>query len=138
MLTNYFKIAWRNLLKSKWYSSINIIGLATGMAVALLIGLWIWDELSFDKYHPNHGRLAQVMTTQTFNGETGTGPAVAIPMGIELRSKNYGDFRKVSLASWNFDHILAVDDKKISQSGMWVQSEFPGMLSLKSEMGRQD
>ena len=138
MLTNYFKIAWRNLLKSKWYSSINIIGLATGMAVALLIGLWIWDELSFDKYHPNHGRLAQVMTTQTFNGETGTGPAVAIPMGIELRSKNYAEFRKVSLASWNFDHILAVDDKKISQSGMWVQSEFPGMLSLKMEMGRQD
>jgi hypothetical protein len=46
MLKNYFKIAWRNLQKSKVYSAINIIGLATGMAVALLIGLWIWDEIS--------------------------------------------------------------------------------------------
>ena len=48
MIKNYFKIAWRNLLKSKAYSAINILGLATGMAVAMLIGLWIWDELSFD------------------------------------------------------------------------------------------
>ena len=81
MLKNYFTVAWRNLLKSKAYSAINIIGLATGMAVAILIALWIWDELSFNHYHSNHQQLAQVMTTQTFNGETGTGQAVAMPLG---------------------------------------------------------
>ena len=70
MIKNYFKIAWRNLLKNKVYSFINITGLATGMAIALLIGLWIWDELSFDKYHKNHDRLAQVMLNQTMKGET--------------------------------------------------------------------
>src|SRR5687768_9935834 len=43
MLKNYFKIAWRNLIKSKGYSALNIGGLAVGMAVALLIGLWIYD-----------------------------------------------------------------------------------------------
>ena len=84
MLKNYFTVAWRNLLKSKAYSAINIIGLATGMAVAILIALWIWDELSFNHYHTNHEQLAQVMTTQTFNGETGTGQAVALPLGQEL------------------------------------------------------
>ena len=63
MIKNYFKIAWRNLIKSKGYSSINIIGLATGMAVALLIGLWIWDEISYNKYFPQHAKLAQLMTT---------------------------------------------------------------------------
>jgi len=57
MLKNYLKTAWRNLLKSKLYSSINIIGLATGMAVAMLIGLWIYDELSFDKSHTNYDRI---------------------------------------------------------------------------------
>lgn len=131
MIRNYFKVAWRNLLKSKWYSSINIIGLATGMAVALLIGLWIWDELSFDKYHRNYERLGQLMTTQTFNENTGTGPAVSIAMGTELRTKHTSDFKYVSLNSWNFDHILAVGDKKISSSGMWAQPEFPTMLTLK-------
>jgi len=138
MLRNYFKTAWRNLIRNKGYSAINIIGLATGMAVALLIGLWIWDELSFDKYHSNHARLAQVMTTQTFNDETGTGQAVSLPMGIELRNNHRDDFKYVSLASWNFDHILAVGDKKISKSGMWVQPEFPEMLTLKMIMGSRN
>src|SRR5687767_11754609 len=47
MYKSYFKIGWRNLLRNKGYSVINIGGLATGMAVAILIGLWIYDELSF-------------------------------------------------------------------------------------------
>lgn len=138
MLKNYLKIAWRNLIKSKWYSSINIIGLATGMAVALLIGLWIWDELSYNKYHGNYDKIAQLKTTQTYNGQTGTGSAVSQPISIELRTKHTSDFKYVTLASWNFEHILAVADKKLTQSGMWVQPEFPAMLTLKMLRGRMD
>jgi putative ABC transport system permease protein len=138
MFRNYFKIALRNIRKSPGYSSINILGLAVGMAVAILIGLWIWDELSFDKSHENYGRLAQVMTTQTFNGEIGTGQAVAIPMAAELRSKYKNDFKYVALTSWNFEHILAVGDKKISHSGMWVQPDFPEMFSLKMLKGKRN
>ncbi len=130
MLKNYFVIAWRNLLKSKIYSAINIVGLATGMAVAILIALWIWDELSFDNYYKNHQEIAQVMTTQTFNGQTGTGEAVAEPLGNELRTKYGSDFKAVSMASWNFGHILAAGEKKISASGMWVEPVFPTMFSL--------
>jgi putative ABC transport system permease protein len=50
MFKNYLKIAWRNLIKNKGYSAINIGGLALGMAVALIIGLWIQDELSNNSY----------------------------------------------------------------------------------------
>ncbi len=135
MLKNYFKIAWRNMLKSKVYSLINIIGLAIGMTVALLIALWIRDELTFDQYHKNHTQLAQVMTTQTFNGETGTGQAVAMPLGNELRTKYAADFKHVSMASWNFGHILATGDKKISKEGMWVEPIFPEMFSLQMIKG---
>jgi len=135
MFKNYFTIAWRNLLKSKVYSAINIIGLATGMAVAILIALWIWDELSFNTYHKNHRTIAQVMTTQTFNGHTGTGPAVAMPLGTELRNKYGSDFKAVGMASWNFGHTLGVGDKKISSSGMWVDPVFPTMFSLKMLKG---
>jgi putative ABC transport system permease protein len=135
MLKNYITIAWRNLLKSKAYSAINIIGLATGMAVAILIALWIWDELSFNTYHKNHSTLAQVMTTQTFNGETGTGQAVAEPLGNELRTKYGSDFKAVSMSSWNFGHTLAAGEKKISSSGMWVEPVFPVMFSLNMLKG---
>ena len=64
MLKNYLHIAWRNLLKNRTSSIINITGLATGMAIALIIGLWIADELSFDHYHSNHSRLAKGMIIQ--------------------------------------------------------------------------
>ncbi|HMH34733.1 MAG TPA: ABC transporter permease [Puia sp.] len=64
MFKNYFKIAWRNLLRNKISSFINIGGLAMGMSVAILIGLWIYDELSFNKYHQNYDHITQVMTRQ--------------------------------------------------------------------------
>ena len=55
------KITWRNLLRNKTSSFINIGGLTVGMTVAMLIGLWVYDELSFNSYHQNHERIAQVM-----------------------------------------------------------------------------
>jgi len=59
MYRNYFKVGWRNLSKNKGYSFINIGGLAVGMAVAILIGLWVYDELSFNKKFENHENLCQ-------------------------------------------------------------------------------
>ncbi len=134
MIKNYFKIAWRNLIKNKGYSAINIGGLAVGMAVALLIGLWIWDELSFDHYHDNHSRLARLMTTQTFDGETSTYPNISVPLEQELRTKHASDYKRLSL-TWNSTNILAVGDKKISQPGIWAQPDLPEMLTLKMNKG---
>lgn len=120
------------MLKSKFYSIINILGLAAGMAVAILIALWIWDELTYDKYHINHERLAQVMTTYTdVEGKKQTGPAVCMPIGEELHNKFGSDFKNISMTSWNFSHVLAVDEKKISSNGMWVESNFPSMFTVR-------
>lgn len=135
MFQNYIKIALRNLRQNKGFSFINIFGLSVGMAVAMLIGLWIYDELSFDTCHENYETLGQVMTTQTFNGETGTGQAVAIPLSEELKIKYPKDFRKVAMASWNFGHIIAYGENKFSKDGMWVQPELPEMLTLKMLKG---
>ncbi len=100
MLQSYFKIAWRSLVKNRMFSVINILGLATGMAVAMLIGLWIWDEISFNNYHVNHRELAQIMSTSySEKNEAGTGSAVAMPLGDELREKYAADFKYVSMAS---------------------------------------
>ena len=105
-------------------------GLATGMAVALLVGLWIWDELSFNSNHQNHSQLAQVMLSQTSKGETYTGETVAMPLGEALRNNHSGDFKYVSLTSWNNDHILAVGNNKLPGAGRWVQPDFPEMFTL--------
>jgi putative ABC transport system permease protein len=136
MFKNYLKIAWRNLIKNKIYSVINILGLATGMAVALLIALWIWDEVTFNDYHTNHKHLVQVMTTFFDDkGKAETGQAVAMPLGEELRTKYASDFKNVSMASWNFGHVLAVGETKITGQGMWVEANFPSMFSLKMKAG---
>ncbi len=70
MIKNYFKIAWRNLLKNKVYSFINIFGLAIGMAVTIMITLWVIDELNFNRFFENHDQIAQVYQSQTSNGNT--------------------------------------------------------------------
>lgn len=134
MIRNYLKIAWRNLVKNKVHSAINIVGLSVGMAIAMLIGLWIWDELSFDKYHKNYDRIGQVMVTQTANGETPTFGATVVPLSNELRTKYAGDFKLTALI-WEGTHILAVGDKKISQNGMWAEPAMPTILSLNMVKG---
>src|SRR5476649_1879677 len=119
MIKNYLKIAWRNLIKNKVSSLINIGGLAVGMAVAMLIGLWIWDEVSYDKYHRNYESIGQIMTTQTSNGQTVTFGTTVVPLGNELRTKYGNNFKLTALASGGM-HLLAAGEKKISQQGLWA------------------
>ncbi|HSF45157.1 MAG TPA: ABC transporter permease, partial [Chitinophagaceae bacterium] len=138
MLVNYFKIAWRNLVKSKGYSLINIGGLAVGMAVAMLIGLWIWDELSYDKYHKNYDTIARVMQHQTFNGEIGTQNSNPAVLSAEIRRRYGSDFKHVIQSSWNFQHTLAVGDKKLLKSGSYFEDGIADMLSLKILKGTKD
>ena len=57
MIKNYVKIAWRNLVKNKAYSFINITGLAIGLSCFLLIALYVMDELSYDRFYPNADRI---------------------------------------------------------------------------------
>lgn len=130
MITSYVKIGWRNLIKNKLQSVINIVGLATGMAVALLAGLWIWDEISFDSYFKNRNRLAQVMVNQTEKGETYTDESIAMPVGEALRSKYPQEFKHISLASYSGDYVVVEGDKRFARKGMWVQPDFTQMFTL--------
>lgn len=135
MIKNYFKVAWRNLIKSKGYSAINIGGLAVGMAVAMLIGLWVYDELTFDKYHQNYDRIAQVMQHANFNGKVETQVANPALMGPELRSKYGSDFKYVVQSSWTGGHLLSVGDKHITKVGNYFDAQAPDMLTLKMLKG---
>ncbi len=87
MIKNYLKIAWRNMLHNKVYSALNIVGLATGMAVALLIGLWVFNQYSYDRFLPGYEQayVVKVNYTNQHDG-THTQDAVPIPLADVLRS----------------------------------------------------
>jgi putative ABC transport system permease protein len=131
MLKNYIRIAWKNLLKNKTSSVINLGGLAIGMSVAMLIGLWVWDELSFDKYHANYDRIAQVIEQQTENGGISTFEAMPFPMGRELQTEYGGDFKHVVMSSYPDEHILANGKDNFSEEGIYMDIEALQMFSLK-------
>jgi ABC-type antimicrobial peptide transport system permease subunit len=135
MIQNYFRIAWRNLVKNKLHSFINITGLAAGMAVATLIGLWIWDEGSFDRYHLNYDSIAQVMLNTNTNGVIQTKAGVPIPLGDELKN-NYGShFKYIVLSSHTNSHVLATKDRQLSKKGNFMEPSAPEMLTLKMLKG---
>ena len=104
-------------MHNKTTSFINISGLAVGMSVALLIGLWVYDELSFNRNFDHYDRIAQVVQNNTMNGEVGTGFNVPHPMGDALRKSYGGDFTGIMMSSWNGDHILSFGEKKLTILG---------------------
>ena len=86
MLKSYLKIALRNLKRQKLYSSINILGLATGFTCAILILLWVQDELSYDRFNPNASVLYRVNWDYKENGDEGVGPGTPPPLAAKLVS----------------------------------------------------
>lgn len=130
MIKSYFKIALRNLLKNKGYTFINVAGLASGMAVALLIGLWVWDELTYNQYHKNYDRLAQVWQHNVYNGVKGSQVSNPYLMAEEIRNNFGSDFKYVLQSTWNFGRVLTVGEKKFNKSGMYWEPQVIDMLSI--------
>ncbi len=69
MIKNYLKVAWRNLVRNKAFSAINILGLSLGLTCSMLIMLWIQDERSVDAFHKNGKQLYQVYERWIANGK---------------------------------------------------------------------
>jgi putative ABC transport system permease protein len=126
MLRNFFQIAWRQLQKRKFYTLINVTGLAIGMACCLVITLYVKHELSYDRYHANSDRIYRVL--QTFrsipDGQKAPPPTPQdfqfwgnAPVGPALQS-DFPQIEKVvrfmSPSSW----LMQVGDKRIQQGNM--------------------
>ena len=85
MIKNYFKIAWRNLIRNKAFSAINILGLALGMACSLIIMLWVQDERNVDGFHANGKQLYQVYERSFSDGKVGAGYSTQGLLAQELK-----------------------------------------------------
>ena len=134
MYKSYFKIGWRNLLKNKSYSLINISGLAIGLAVAIVIGLWVFDELSFNKSFKNYSRIANVYHHLTFGSDTFTESGAPPLFAVELKN-NFAEFESVALTSYQVDHLISYEETKFSKPGLFVEPQFLEMFSLKMLRG---
>lgn len=133
MLSNYFKTAWRSLLKNRLSAFINIGGLAVGMAVAMLIACWIYNEWSYDRQFPNYDRIAQVW--QVWSGGKQAQSMLPAAVADELRAKFGGDFKRVVESSRTQEHVFAARDKKLVKSGNFIEPAGLELLSVPMVRG---
>ena len=121
--------------RSPAISVISIAGLALGMAVAMVITLWIREELAWNKSFPNYKTISQVMITGTFSGETSTDPTCSPPMADLLRKEYASDFERVVLTTKPESHILGAGNEKLSALGSFAEEGFSEIFSLTPVSG---
>ena len=125
------------LLRTKGYSAINLGGLAIGMTVAMLIGLWVYDELSFNKYHDNYDSIVQLWHGET-NPETQVisgGLAMQFALADALKDDYQHYFKHVIRSWWTGDYMLATPDTKFLRKGKFMEPSAIEVLSLRMLKG---
>ena len=133
MIRNFFKVAYRNLLRNKGFSAINITGLAIGMAAAILILLWIQHEMSYDKFHANKERIYETWNRVSIQGEISCWNSVSALLARAMEKDLPEVERAVRVVSNNL--LLSVGDKKIVKSGNLVDTGFLQMFSFPMVKG---
>ncbi|GAB4051145.1 ABC transporter permease [Spirosoma litoris] len=130
MLFNYFKIAWRNIIRNKAFSAINVLGLSLGMACSLLIFLWIKDELTVDKFHANGPQLYNVMQSQFYDGKVETGHFTPGLLADELKKLFPEIVYAASYTGWGAQMTFAVGEKINKEEGHWAGADWFKMFSI--------
>ena len=134
MIKNYFKTAFRSLIKNRSYSFLNIFGLAIGIACAALIFLWVESELTYNNYFPNKTSLYKVKDRQTYNGITYAFDATPGPLAAGMKNEIPG-FRAVARSTFNYNLLFTLGDKTIYELGNYVDPAFLSMFRLQFVKG---
>ena len=129
MIENFLKVVYRNLLRNKAFSVINITGLAIGMAAAILILLWIQNEVSYDEFHVNKDRLYEVWNRVTRDGKISSWNTVPEPLARVLE-KDLPEVERTVRVGHIGDLLCTVGEKKIIQSGCIADTGFLQMFSF--------
>ena len=127
MIKNYFKIAFRNLLRYKGFSFINIFGLATGIACSMLIFLFVRDEVSYDRFHKNAENIYRVVKDFVNDDGSRLPDATTPPAVAPAIQKEIPEVEKVTrvFPGWGRDFLIKYEDKKILEQNLYrVDSSF--------------
>lgn len=128
MIRTYIKIAWRNLLKNKAFSAINILGLAIGMAGALLIALWLQNMLGTDRFHEKSDRLYIISNRDTYQGELQAWTNTPKIMGPTLKS-DFPEIESFTRIEQDDKFLTSYGDKNLVSSASFVDPGFFNMFS---------
>lgn len=129
MLKNYFKMAYRNLMRHKVFSLINVLGLALGMTCSILILLWVQDEVSYNRFHRNIDDLYRVMVVQHYpGGDDFIGDANPGPLAEAIEEELPEVKRAVRMTSWEWKQLFAYEGKALKVNGRYTDEEFFEML----------
>jgi putative ABC transport system permease protein len=137
MIKNYFKIAWRNMIRNKAFSLINILGLALGLTCSLLIMLWVQDEKNVDAFHANAKYLYQVYERNNYDGKTDAGYSTQGLLAEELKRvipeiQYASGFEAVSPGNQN---TFEAGEKIAKMNGMFAGTDFFKMFSYSLLQG---
>jgi putative ABC transport system permease protein len=134
MIRNFFIIAWRNLVRKKSFSFINITGLAIGMAAAMLILLWIQHEVSYDNFHEKKDRIYQVWNRYTIEGKTNCWNNTPYPMAAAI-AQDYPEVENTTRVIFLPPVKIDFGEKKFYGRGRIVDSSFLDIFSFPSVKG---
>ncbi|HLX94078.1 MAG TPA: ABC transporter permease, partial [Puia sp.] len=133
----YIKTAWRSLVSNRLFSALNVFGLAAGMAVALIIGLWINDQLSYDQWLPGYEQAYQVKFNYSDNGAVRTRSEVCLPLAAALKNEVPG-IAWAAPCSEVGSTILTVGQKNLTLRILWAGADFLNILRFPLVEGNAD
>ncbi|HTR29162.1 MAG TPA: ABC transporter permease [Puia sp.] len=138
MLRNHLLTALRGLLRARAHTLINIGGLAVGMAISILIGLWIKDELSYDKYHKNYNRIVQVLQKEEFLGKQHVLEHLPFTLLTTLNTTYSQPFTHIVPAIDVDGFNLVAGTTTLRAAGWYADKAAPEMFSLRMLSGTQN
>lgn len=134
MLKNFITIAFRAFLRQKFYSFINVFGLASGLTCALLIGLWVSDEVQKNKFHEDIDRIAQLHFSLNWDGDVVTWPTGPGLFAEEIKS-SIPDVQFITRVAPNGQRLFQVDEKNHLEEGYFADPEFFNVFSFNVIQG---
>lgn len=138
MLKNYFKIALRNALRYKGYTSLNLFGLIVGIASSMLVLLWVQDERNMNGFHENRDKIYRVFRNmKQSNGAVSTSTSVPKPLA-DLLNEEYSEVDAIASFSWQMDLKLTFGDQSTVEEGNFASPEFLNMFSFPLLVGDKD
>ena len=140
MFKNNLKIAWRNLIKDRQFTLLNLLGLSTGLACTLLIYLWIHDEYQFDKFHENDVRLYQLLEHRKSAGQITIADESSGMLG-ETLAANMPEVEYAAAevpSNWFQKFTLSTGEKNLKAAGQYVGKDYFNIFSFKLIDGKKD
>lgn len=137
MFKNFLKVALRTIRRNKVYSTINIMGLAIGLACAILILLWVQDELDYNSYHKNIDDIYAVMENQNYEDRIGTTFSTPGPLGPYLK-ETYPEIQFSSRFTWESENLFSTNDQSFYELGRFVDEDFFKIFTFEFVYGNPD